>query len=268
MWSQLASGDARILDLSISIEADVESEPWPPEINYEDHEDGAETLAATLRQQGFDVDAEDFPGGLGLAAEFLTATPHTATHMDAPWHYGPEVDGDPAKTIDEVPLSWGIGNAVVLDFTWKEPRSEISAEEIEVQLEELDHELSAGEIVLVQTGADELWGTHEYLTEYPGMSAEGTKFLVEQGVKVVGTDAYGFDKPFVEMGRRFEETGDSDELWPAHFAGREVEYCQIEKMANLDALPRRTEIPLLAIPVSIENGSGGWVRPIAVIEEP
>ena len=267
MFPDLAGGETALVDLSIGLEADVESEPTPPEIDYGDHARGAADLAANLRDMGFDVDAADFPDGMGLAWESLSVIPHAGTHMDAPWHYGPEVAGEPARTIDQVPLQWCAGEAVVLDFTWKEPRSEISAEEVEAQLDDLDHELSPGELVFVETGADDLWGTAAYLTEFPGMGAEATKYLVERGVRVIGTDAYGFDKPFVEMGRRFEETGDSSELWPAHFAGREVEYCQIEKMANLDALPRRTGIPVVAFPVKIEGGSGGWVRPVAFVED-
>lgn len=61
--------------------------------------------------------------------------------------------------------------------------------------------------------------------------------------------------------------GDSDELWPAHFAVREVEYCQIEKMANLDELPRRTDIYVTAFPIKIEDASAGWVRPVAHVEK-
>jgi kynurenine formamidase len=99
------------------------------------------------------------------------------------------------------------------------------------------------------------------------MGADATKHLVDQGIKVIGTDAYGFDKPFGEMGERFVESGNSDELWPAHFAGREAEYCQIEKMANLDELPRRTEIPLVTFPIVVEGASAGWVRPVAMLEE-
>jgi kynurenine formamidase len=267
MLDLFGSDSTQLIDLSVGLEDGVASEPWPPEIDYEDHEGGAETLASALRSQGFDVEAEDFPDGIGMAAERITAYPHTATHMDAPWHYGPEVDGRPSKTIDEVPLSECIGRAVVFDFTWKEPRTEITVDEIRDQLDELDHELSPGEIVLIHTGADDLYGEPEYLTEFPGMNAEGTKYLVERGVTLIGTDAYGFDKPFAEMGRRFQETGDSDELFPAHFAGRDVEYYQIEKMANLNRLPRRTDIPFAAFPVKIENGSGGWVRPVAFVDE-
>ena len=257
---------ADLVDLSIGIEPGVDSEPFPPEVEHFSHREGAEQLVANLHDLGIDdVDADDFPEGIGLAWEEITAIIHTGTHLDAPWHYGPESGGEDAKTIDEVPLEWCCGNAVVLDFTWKEAGTEITPEEIDAQLDEIDHDLSAGEIVLIETGADDLWGSAEYLSEFPGMGADATKHLVEQGVKVIGTDAYGFDKPFGEMGRRFVESGDSEELWPAHFAGRDVEYCQIEKMANLDALPRRTEIPLVTFPIVVENASAGWVRPVAML---
>ncbi|ELY92757.1 cyclase [Natrialba hulunbeirensis JCM 10989] len=267
MHDAITATDGTLIDLSIGLEDGVPSEPTPPQIDAFDHEAGAERLAATLQEQGYDIGAEDFPDGQGLAWEELAVIPHAGTHLDAPSHYGPDVDGEPAKTIEEVPLEWCRGHAVVLDFRWKEAGSEISAAEIESELADLDHDLSPGEIVLIQTGADEYWGSPEYLTEFPGMSAEGTKFLVEQGVRVIGTDAYGFDKPFSTMAERYAETGDEAELWPAHLAGREVEYCQIEKMANLDALPRRTEIPLVAFPITIENGSAGWVRPVALFED-
>jgi kynurenine formamidase len=69
------------------------------------------------------------------------------------------------------------------------------------------------------------------------------------------------------MAARYSESEDDSELWPAHFAGRDVAYCQIEKMANLDALPRRTDIPIVAQPVKVENGSAGWCRPVAFAEQ-
>ncbi|WP_137289363.1 cyclase family protein [Natronorubrum halophilum] len=266
MCDLLTADDTALIDLSIGLEDGPPSEPMPPSIDAFGHEVGAERLAQNLRALGHDIDASDFPEGMGLAWEDLEVIPHAGTHLDAPWHYGPEVDGEPAKTIEEIPLEWCRGNAVVLDFRWMAPGAEISVADLEAALDELGHNLSPGEIVLIQTGADELWGTPDYLTQFPGMGGEGTKYLVERGVNVIGTDAYGFDKPFTAMGERYVESGDEAELWPAHVAGREVEYCQIEKMANLDALPRKTDIPIVAFPIKIENGSAGWVRPVAFIE--
>jgi kynurenine formamidase len=262
----LSLANAELVDLSIGLEPGAASEPWPPEVEYFDHADGAQLLSENLQGLGFDVDAADFPEGKGLAWEEVHAIPHTGTHLDAPWHYGAESGGDPAKTIDEVPLEWCRGNAVVLDVRDAAAGAEITPDDIDARLDALDHELSAGELVFLQTGADELWGSADYLQQFPGMSAAATKHLVEQGVRVIGTDAYGFDKPFAEMGRRFAESGANEELWPAHFAGREAEYCQIEKMANLDRLPRRTDVPVVCFPVSIEGASAGWVRPVAMFE--
>lgn len=262
----LSLADAELVDLSIGLEPGAASEPWPPEVEYFDHADGAELLAGNLQGLGFDVDAGDFPDGQGLAWEEVQAIPHTGTHLDAPWHYGAESGGEPARTIDEVPLDWCRGNAVVLDLRDMEAGAEITPDDIDARLDALDHDLSAGELVFLQTGADELWGEAAYLQQFPGMGAAATQHLVEQGVRVIGTDAYGFDKPFAEMGQRFADSGDDAELWPAHFAGRETEYCQIEKIANLDRLPRRTDVPVVCFPVSIEGASAGWVRPVAMFE--
>ena len=258
--------DATLVDLSIGIEDGAVSEPDPASIDRMDHREGAEWLAENLQALGRDVTADDFPDGTALAWEEVHAITHTATHMDAPYHYGAESEGEPARTIDEVPLSWGCGEAVVLDVRHLEAGAEIGVDDLQEALADLGHDLSAGEIVLIQTGADELWGAPEYLTDFPGVGREATEWLVDHGVRVIGTDAYGFDKPFDEMGRRFEKTGDAGELWPAHLAGRDGEYCQIEKMANLDSLPRKTNVPLVAFPIVVEDASAGWVRPVAVFE--
>lgn len=259
--------DATFVDLSIGIEDGVASEPDPATIERLDHREGAEYLAENLTAMGIDVSADDFPEGDALAWEEVHAITHTATHMDAPFHYGAESGGETARTIDEVPLEWCLGDAVVLDMRHLEAGAEIAVSDLKAALADLEYELTGEEIVIIQTGADEHWGTAAYLTEFPGMGREATLWLVEQGIDVIGTDAYGFDKPFLEMGQRFEENGDSDELWPAHLAGRDHEYCQIEKMANLDELPRKTGVLLIAVPIVVEDGSAGWVRPVAVFPE-
>jgi len=167
MSDLVTADETTLIDLSIGLEDGVASEPTPPSIDAFDHEAGAERLAETLQAQGYDVDPEDFPDGMGLAWEDLAVIPHAGTHLDAPWHYGPEVDGEPAKTIEEIPLEWCRGNAVVLDFRWMDPGEDILARDLEDALDDLDHDLSPGEIVLLQTGADELWGRPEYLTGSP-----------------------------------------------------------------------------------------------------
>ena len=61
----------------------------------------------------------------------------------------------------------------------------------------------------------------EYFAQ-PGLGREGVLWLVEQGVKVIGIDAYTLDRPFASMVADYQRTGDGRYIWPAHFAGIEA----------------------------------------------
>jgi kynurenine formamidase len=271
-----------IIDLSVPISAGG-SEPVPTRIKYHDHAWGAPrmALATALRPSrpssvaailrgfvtGRRVRGRDFPDRLGLAWETLRVETHHGTHIDAPWHYGPTTAGRPARTIEHLPLDWFIGPGVRLDLRDKPPGSTISAGDVERALVETEHELQAGDVALVWTGADELWGRPEYLERYVGLDAAATHWLLDHGVRVIGTDAWSLDRPPRPMGDDFLRTRDSSHLWPAHFVGREREYCQIEKLARLGELPAPTGYTVICLPVSIERASAGWTRAVAVVSD-
>jgi kynurenine formamidase len=101
----------------------------------------------------------------------------------------------------------------------------------------------------------------------PGLGREGVLWLVEQGVKVIGIDAYTLDRPFKDMVADFKRTGDGRHIWPAHFAGLTREYCQIEKLANLDQIPRPHGFFVSCLPVKIQGASAGWCRALAMVPE-
>ncbi len=82
----------------------------------------------------------------------------------------------------------------------------------------------------------------------------------------MGIDSWGFDRPFVSIKEEFEKTRDKKILWEAHFAGREREYCHIEKLANLDKIPKPFGFKVVCFPVKITGASAGWCRPVAIIE--
>ena len=82
---------------------------------------------------------------------------------------------------------------------------------------------------------------------------------------VIGIDAYTLDRPFASMVGDFQRTGDGRFIWPAHFAGIEREYCQIEKLANLDQLPRPRGFQISCLPVKIQGASAGWCRAVAIV---
>ena len=97
------------------------------------------------------------------------------------------------------------------------------------------------------------------------MGREGTLWLIEQGVKVMGIDAWGFDRPFSAISEDFKKTRDKSLIWAAHFVGIEREYCHLEKLANLDQLPS-SGFTLICFPIKISGASAGWVRPVAAIK--
>ena len=255
-------GDLEIIDLSVALEHQAPGELMPPRIEYVTHGEGG----ATAVQRAFGCTAEDlvYSGGQGWAVEELVTSSHTGTHVDAPYHYGATSGGRPARRIDEVPLEWCFGPGVVLDFRAKKDGELIDTGDLERELERIGHRLRPLDIVLLHTGAAKRWGTKEYLRQ-PGLGRESTLWLVDQGVKVIGIDAWTLDRPFDAMRADFAATGDGRVLWPAHFAGMTSEYCQIEKLANLETLPRPHGFWVSCLPVKIKGASAGWCRAVALV---
>ncbi len=251
----------RFIDLSVPMDP-ASKEPSPPQIAYMNHEQSVERAAGL-----FGIRPEDWPEQKAWATETVTLTTHTGTHVDAPWHYWFKTGDEPAKTIDQLPLEWFYGNGVLLDFTWKQPAEEITKSDVEEALAKINHRLSPGEIVLIHTGCDKKLYTPGYADIHPGMSAEATEYLIQHGIKVMGTDGYGWDVPFWVQGEKFRQTGDPNVIWAAHYVGKRLEYCQIEKLANLDQIPSPTGFTVVAFPIKITGASAGWVRAVAIVDE-
>jgi kynurenine formamidase len=97
------------------------------------------------------------------------------------------------------------------------------------------------------------------------MGAEATLYLTERGVQVVGTDAWSWDAPFSHTAKRWAEKRDPSIIWEGHKAGRIQPYYQIEKLANLSAIPA-TGFMFSCFPVKIERASAGWIRAVAILD--
>lgn len=259
-------GKRRFIDLSISIEPDLPSDPpiMIPKIDYVGHAQGVDQM----REFFPGLKKNQLPGGLGWALEYLTLTTHSGTHLDAPYHYHPTMDqGRPALTIDQVPLEWCFSDGVVLDFRHKGDGERITVSDIKKELERIRYEIKPLDIVLIRTGADAAWGTEEYLIKGAGMDRESTLFLTEQGVRVVGIDAWSWDRPLPFLAKEFQKTGDPRVIWEAHFAGIEIGYCHMEKMANLSAINRPHRFRICCFPIKIKAASAAWCRPVAIVDE-
>lgn len=256
----------RLVDLSVSIEADLPSDPpmMIPRIDYVDHAQGADHMTEVFPG----LSKDQLPDGLGWAMEFLTLTTHSGTHLDAPYHYHPTMDnGKKALTIDEIPLEWCFSDGVLLDFRHKADGDRITETDVKNELKSINYRIKPLDIVLIQTGADQKWGTLEYLWAGAGMDRESTLYLTEKGVRVVGIDAWSWDRPLPYLAKEFKETGDPKVIWEAHFSGIEIGYCHMEKLANLSSIGRSTGFTVCCFPVKIKGASAGWARPVAIVDD-
>ncbi len=260
----------RFVDLSITLDNDVVSDPpfLRPKITYQAH---GETVAE-LQHFFPGVTAEDTPDGAGFAAaEWVTLTTHNGTHLDAPYHFHPTMDGrdgEPQRsiTIDEVPLEWCFQPGVKLDFRHFPDGYVVTAADVEVELARIGHSLQPLDIVLVNTAAGTALGQPDYVNRGCGMGYEATIYLTERGVRVTGTDAWSWDAPFSYTAQKVKETGDTSLIWEGHKAGRDIGYCHLEKLHNLESLPGHGFM-VSCFPHKIKGASAGWTRAVAIFED-
>jgi kynurenine formamidase len=251
---------SRLIDLSAPIKASPEEMPEPLKVKLElsDHAAGAAQIE-TL----FGVPPRLLRDGEGWANdEFTQLGTHSATHVDAPWHYNSTIRGEPAKRIDELPLEWFYANGVCLRMTGREDGEAITAAEVEAELERIGHALEPLDIVLVHTGRDEFYDQLDYIARGPGVTAEATRWLHERGVRVMGIDAWGWDRPLHLQAAEAIERDESGIFWEAHQV--DLEYSQIERLVNLGALPD-TGFRVACFPLRIEGASAAPARVVAIL---
>ncbi len=262
-------GGSRItlIDLSDTLENETSAfEPNRHQIEYIDHVQGMNLAVDVFKIERGLLPAL-FPDNHAWAVEVVKLSSHSGTHIDAPYHYGPTSGGVPAKTIDEVPLRWFFSDAFVLDMTHKRRGEGITAVDVEAALRAIGYTIKPYDIALIRTDAWKAFKTPGYDMLHPGLERSATEYLVERGVKVIGIDAWGLDRPFDVMVQE-AAAGVRGRFWESHFYGKEREYCQIEKLTNLDKIPRPFGFRVACFPYKLKSASAGWTRAVAIIEEP
>jgi len=255
----------RFVDISMYLENDVISDPPPfgPQITYMDHQSTFEQLAGFFPG----LKQEDLPDGEAWAVEQVSLITHNGTHLDAPYHFHSTMNkGERAITIDEVPLDWCFQAGVKLDFRHFEDGYVVTAEDVEAELARIGHDLAPLDIVMVNTRAGSRYGHDDYVAAGCGMGYAATMYLLERGVRLTGTDAWSWDAPFVYTAQKYAETKDASVIWEGHKAGRDIGYCHLEKLHNLEALPA-DGFMVSCFPVKIRGASAGWTRAVAIFDE-
>jgi len=233
-----------------------------PEIEYQRpaHE-GAEVMCSL-----FGCSRDDLPDGEGWGAERLHINTHLGTHVDAPLHYGSTCEGKPARTITDISLDELYVDGIVLDLRGKtQPFTEIAVDALKQALEDNGGAVTPGSAILLRTGQERYDLSDPEFFQYPGMSREGTLFLASTGAKILGTDCLGWDVPFTQIRKNFQETGDPSKIWEGHFAGRTAEVFIIQQMYDLAQLPPNG-FKVGFFPLRLARCSASPARVVAFVE--
>lgn len=257
----------KVIDLSVSIVdgLPVDKPIQIPKITYYGHKDPFSINAYQRTYEG--LTQAEMRDGAAWATETISLHTHTGTHLDAPWHFHPTMNGgEAAWTIDEVPLEWCMGPGVVVDFSDKPSGYLCQPKDFQEYFERIGYLLRPGDIVLLRTNAMRCWGTPAYLEAGCGVGREATLWLAAQGIHTVGTDAWSWDIPPAYSAARYAETCDPNTVWEGHKAGADCIYIQYEKLTNLECLPV-CGFQFFGVPVKIHRASAGWTRAFAIVEE-
>ncbi len=227
------------------------------------HAFGADTIfwptAERFRLQK-DADGVTEAGFYYAANSFFTSE-HGGTHLDAPVHFA-----EGKQTVDQIPLERLLGPAVVVDVT-SQSGGNADYQVTREDLERADREqggISRESIVLIRTGFSQRWpDAARYLgtadrgagavarLHFPGLHADGARWLVERGVRAVGIDTASID---YGQSTQFES---HRILFAANLPA-------FENLTALERLPL-TGAHIVALPMKIAGGSGGPLRAIAVV---
>jgi kynurenine formamidase len=252
----------RIVDLSAPITPSPEETPdvLRTDIEFSDHAEGAAQIGAL-----FGVGPELLRDGEGWATDYFTRLgTHNSTHVDAPWHYNSTIRGEPAQTIDELPLDWFFRPGVVLDFDGRGDGDAVDVADVEDALDRAGHALAERDIVLVRTGRDAFLDAPDYMIRGPGVTAAATHWLFDRGVRVMGIDAWGWDRPLNLQAQDALAAQEPGIFWAAHQA--DLPYAQIERLAGLGDLPP-TRFTVACFPLRLVGGSAAPARVVAIVDD-
>lgn len=171
----------------------------------------------------------------GRETRKLVLGTHTGTHVDAPRHFLPE-----GETIDRVPIERFVGGARLIDLRGQ--AGPIGAESLQAA--------RGYPAVILRYGWEKYQGSVQYFTGHPYLTGPATKFLVKEGVRIIGMDTPSPD-------------ASTDSNMPVHKILLESGSVLVEYLVNLGEL-KSDEFDFFAVPLKIAAGDGSPCRAFAI----
>lgn len=221
------------------------------------------------------------PGTVGRssASGVLMMMEHSGTHVDALCHQAEDLAIHGGQTAASVESSRGFSAedatkippffhpAILLDVAALRgvkalPIGElVSAAELEACAKHQGTPIPQGGIVFVRTGNGTRWDDPESYLAGPGMAADASVWLAEQGVIAVGADNVAWDVP-----------GYVDEQFKCDLPGHLIllaragififENLALEKIAAAGV----HRFTLMAVPLKLQGATGSPIRPLALTQ--
>lgn len=212
------------------------------------------------RPVGFPDPSLDFlrtiSGGDVINVEKFTISPHSGTHIDAPFHFFEGKD-----TIEKIPPECIIGPAVVVDLRDKKGSVPIEREDVEQWELKTGEHIREGDAVLLMTDFSKLWKLGKegepFLTSgWPYISRSVADYFVSKKVRLVGVESMDLDliDPF--------DLSTSEFIGHRTFLSNNIYI--IENLTNLDRIGA-TRCSIVGTPLKLRGGTGSPVRVVAIV---
>jgi arylformamidase len=203
----------KLLDVSVPLAAGIPAYPGNPEFELQPVKRIAD-------------------GGSSNVSRLVMGT-HTGTHVDAPKHFF-----DDGAGVDALPLDLLLGRSRVVEVT---KRGGIDADELAAA------GLREDIRVLLKTSNSALWNGEGFHQDYTYLTEAGARYLVDQGVKVIGIDYLSVEQ--------FKKAGA-----PAHRTLLSHGVVIIEGLNLAEAEPGMYE--MYCLPLRVVGGDGAPARVI------
>lgn len=174
----------------------------------------------------------------GFAEMILRMVSHTGTHIDAPRHI--ISDG---KSLDRYPVSFFIGQAMVLDLDY----NDINPDTLNARAADLE----TVDFLLLRTLQAKKWGRSGYFEDMPSPSLTTVQLLCSHKLRGIGIDAISID-PIRSISMDNHQ----------NILGRGM--IIIENLTNLHKLPDSI-FRLIALPLKVTDSDGFSARVVAEI---
>lgn len=164
---------------------------------------------------------------------------HQGTHLDAMYHF--IEDG---KTIDQMPLEWFYGEAVVLRIPKK------AGEEIGVEdLKKFEEFLRPEAKIIYETGWHRHFGKDDYFSGFPSLTQDAARYLVSRKIRLLGMDTPTPSRDWYEVHHIL--------------LGQGAEIVVVESLTNLHQVPDR--FLFCGFPLNFKGRDGSPIRAVAIV---